>query len=210
MDIEQTKLEEELSEAIDKEQLEQQGEEEEGDEKLLQEEQNEKPEMDSLKEPSNVDPKEKSSLEIKNIKSQYVSQFELMVHGQGLLLCEVYYAQKCLWMTDKGCFKLYIPMRQVHLRENEWYVYPAARMFIGKRALCMNLDLNPKLKGVFSTKDIKWEANYLHIKYRRQRRKGIVLPSGMLLGHLYIHEPWFTRDTNYITTKPMYEIKYAQ
>jgi len=206
MEVEQVKLEEELN----AEQLEQEGEEEEGDEKLLQEEQDEKIEMDSLVEPSNVDPKEKSSPTITNIKPRYVSQFELMINGQGLLLCEVYYAQKCIWETDKGCFKLYNPERQVHLREYEWYVYPAARMFIGKKPLCINLSLNPKLKGVFSPKDIKWEGNYLHIKYRRQRRKGIVLPLGMLLGHLYVHEPWFTRTTNYITTKPMYAIKYAK
>jgi len=132
MDAEQTQLEEELSKAIDEGRLEQEGEEEEEDEKLLQEELNEKPMMDSLIEPSCVDPKEKSSPKTMNIKPRYVSQFELMVNGQGLLLCEVYYAQKCIWMTNKGCFKLYIPIRQVHLRSSEWYVYPAARMFVGK------------------------------------------------------------------------------
>jgi len=213
MDQEQTKLEEELSKAISEEQFEHKEEElEEEDEKLLQEEPNEilTEKMNSLSELSHVDPKEKSSTETMNKKQRYVSQFELMVHGQGLLLYETYYEQKCIWMTNKGCFKLYIPIRQVHARSNEWYVYPAARMFVGKRALCMNLDLNPKLRGVFSPQDIKWEENYLHIKYRHQRKKGVVLPAGMLLGHLYIHEPWFERATNYKTTKPMYEIKYGR
>lgn len=191
MEVEQARIEEELNKEFNEETGEQE-KEEEGDEDLLQEEQIEQNEKNSLMEASNVDTKEKSSLTIKNVKLQYVSQFELTLHGQGVLLCEVYYAQRCIWIMDTGCFKLYNPVRQVHLREHEWYVYPAARMFIGKRPLCINLSLNPKLKGVFDPKEIKWEENYLHIKYRRQRRKGIVLPLGMLLGHLYIHEPWFT------------------
>jgi len=126
-----------------------------------------------------------------------VSQFELVLHGRGILLCETYYNQKCLWQKDKGCFRLYIPVYQKHERIDDWYVYPAARFFAGKEPLHMNLSLNPRLRSVFSPKDIKIENNYLCIKYKRQRRKGVVLPSGMLLGSLYVHEPWQVKPANY-------------
>jgi len=213
MDVEQTVLEEELSKAISKEQFENEEEEPEvKNEKLHQEEPSEMvlEKMDSLSEPTHVDPVVISVNETMNKKQKYVSQFELVVHGRGLLLCETYYEQKCIWMVNKGCFKMYIPIRQMHARSNEWYVYPAARMFVGKHALCMNLELNPKLRAVFSPKDITWEENYLHIKYRKQRQKGVVLPAGMLLGYLYINEPWIERPTNYITTTPMYSAKYVR
>jgi len=146
MDVEQTVLEEELSKAICKEQFENEEEEPEvKNEKLHQEEPSEMvlEKMDSLSEPTHVDPVVISVNETMNKKQKYVSQFELVVHGRGLLLCETYYEQKCIWMVNKGCFKMYIPIRQMHARSNEWYVYPAARMFVGKHALCMNLELNP-------------------------------------------------------------------
>jgi len=145
-----------------------------------------------------------------NKKPLWVAQFELVRHGQGLLLCETYYDQKCIWQEDKGCLKLYIPQRQVHARSNEWYVYPAARLFVGESPLYMNLSLNPKLRSTFSARDIKLENNYLHVKYKQQRQKGVVMPAGMLLGSLYISEPWEKRPTNYKTPVPMYDVKYAR
>jgi len=145
---------------------------------------------------------------LKTKRQKYISQFELVSHERGLLLCETYYDQKCMWQPEKGCFKMYIPVRQVHARSGEWYIYPAARLFAGPYQLCINLELNPKLRAIFSPRELKWEGNYLHIKYRKQRQKGIVLPAGMLLGYLYISEPWQERPTNYITTMPLYQLKY--
>ena len=130
-------------------------------------------------------------------RQKNVSQFELVLHGRGILLCETYYSQKCIWQKDKGCFRLYIPTYQKHERIDEWYMYPAARFFPGAQPLYMNLSLNPRLRSVFSPKDIKIENNYLHVKYKKQRRRGVVLPGGMLLGSLYLNEPWLVKPTNY-------------
>ena len=211
MDVEEIKKEEECSEEI-REELHEHEEKKPELENEKSEELNEiVPEgKDSLSGLPHVDPVVIPANEIMDKKQKYVSQFELVTHGRGLLLCETYYEQKCTWIANKGCFKMYVPVRQVHPRSSEWYVYPAARMFAGSYALCMNLELNPKLRSVFSPKDIKWEENYLHIKYRKQRQKGVVLPAGMLLGYLYINEPWMERPTNYITTIPTYSIKYAR
>ena len=136
-------------------------------------------------------------------RQKNVSQFELVLHGRGILLCETYYDQKCFWQENKGCFRLYIPTYQKHDRINEWYVYPAARFFAGEQPLHMNLSLNPRLRPVFSPKDIKIENNFLYVKYKRQRKRGVVLPGGMLLGSLYLHEPWQVKPTNYETPKIM-------
>jgi len=162
-----------------------------------------------LSEPQNIEPLVIPAKQI-NKKQKYVSQFELVLHGRGILLCETYYDQKCIWQKNKGCLKMYIPIRQMHARSDEWYVYPAARLFAGEYPLCMNLSLNPKLRPVFSPRDIKLEENYLHIRYRKQRQKGIVLPAGMLLGSLYLNEPWLAKPTSYVTPEPMYPIKYAR
>jgi len=177
MDVEQTVFEEEMSKAISQGQLE--------DEEKELELENKKPDQgelsemavektDLLSEPLHVDPVVTPANGIIDQRRKYVSQFELVLHGRGILLCETYYEQKCIWIVHKGCFKMYIPERQMHARSNEWYVYPGARIFAGAHALCMNLELNPKLRAVFSPKDIKLEENYLHIKYRKQRQKGVV------------------------------------
>jgi len=181
----------------------------------LEAEQEEKPEdimqeltMDTagLLKPKDVEPLVIPAKEINDTMTKRqtnVSQFELVLHGRGILLCETYYNQKCIWQKDKGCFRLYIPMYQKHDRINEWYMYPAARFFVGEQPLYMNLSLNPRLRSAFSPKDIKIENNYLYVKYKRQRKRGVVLPGGMLLGSLYINEPWQVKPTNYEIPKIM-------
>jgi len=155
-----------------------------------------------LSEPKNVEPLVILAKEI-NKRQKYVSQFELVLYGRGILLCETYYDQKCIWQEDKGCLRLYTPLYQKHDRSDEWYVYPAARFFAGEYPFFMNLSLNPRLRPVFSPKDIKLENNRLYIRYKRQRQKGVVLPAGMLLGSLYLNEPWQVKPTNYETPKIM-------
>ena len=206
MDVDKIKQEKEENKEV-REQAEPEENQSEVDEEKLEEALEE---AYPLSETPHVDPVVIPIKETLNKKQKYISQFELVLHGRGILLCETYYEQKCIWLMNKGCFKMYIPERQVHARSNEWYVYPAARMFPGKYELCINLELNPKLRSVFTSKDIKWEENYLHIRYRKQRQKGVVLPAGMLLGYLYINEPWIEQPTKYITTTPMYSIKYAR
>jgi len=152
--------------------------------------------------PQDVEPLVILAKEI-NKRQKYVSQFELVLHGRGILLCETYYDQKCIWQENKGCLRLYIPTYQKHDRSDEWYVYPAARFFAGEYPFFMNLSLNPRLRPVFSPKDIKLENNRLHIRYKRQRHKGVVLPAGMLLGSLYLNEPWQVKPTSYETPKIM-------
>jgi len=181
----------------------------EEDVKLLEEPSSKEKEKSELPEKPNNEQQNQSPVQSMNEKPKYVSQYELVSYGQGLLLCESYYEQTCVWLINEGCFKMYIPWREIHDRQKEWYRYPAARIFFGERPLCVNLELNKSLKGVFSNKDLKWEGNYLHMRYKKQRKKGIVLQKGMLLGYLYIHEPWFPRTTNYVTNKPVYDKKYG-
>jgi len=157
-----------------------------------------------LPEPKDVEPLVILAKEINeeiNKRQKFVSQFELVLHGRGILLCETYYDQKCIWQENKGCFRLYIAIYQKHDRSDEWYVYPAARFFEGEHPFYMNLSLNPRLRPVFSPKDIKLENNRLYIRYKRQRQKGVVLPAGMLLGSLYLNEPWQVKPTSYATPK---------
>jgi len=162
--------------------------------------------MADLPKPKDVEPLVILASEINetmNKRQKCVSQFELVLHGRGILLCETYYNQKCVWQEDKGCFRLYIPMYQKHDRRDEWYVYPAARFFAGEQPFYMNLSLNPRLRPVFSPKDIKLENNYFCVRYKKQRQRGVVLPAGMLLGSLYLNEPWQVKPTNYEIPKNM-------
>jgi len=93
MDVEQTVFEEEMSKAISQGQLE--------DEEKELELENKKPDQgelsemavektDLLSEPLHVDPVVTPANGIIDQRRKYVSQFELVLHGRGILLCETY------------------------------------------------------------------------------------------------------------------------
>ena len=61
--------------------------------------------MADLPKPKDVEPLVIPASEINetmNKRQKHVSQFELVLHGRGILLCETYYNQKCVWQDRKS------------------------------------------------------------------------------------------------------------
>jgi len=132
-----------------------------------------------------------------NIRAPYTAQYELKSNGQGILLCESYDEKCCVWQPSKGRFVLYIPRTQRHERFQEWYMYPAARIFLRPYRMKLNLELHAKLHPVFNASTCKVSCNFLHVTYQMKRQKGIRLPKGMILGYLYVNEIWDKMPSNY-------------
>jgi len=124
------------------------------------------------------------------IRAPYRYQVELQARDRKMLLFEAYNERCCVWQPNKGRLLLYIPQTKEHERHQEWYVYPALRIFPGKVNLIFNLELTPKVQPVFDGRSLRIDHNLVHVKYRANRRKGIKLTKGLLFGYLYVHELW--------------------